>query len=60
MAILNKVIFFPQKIDTRKTKQLLYGGWYQREGESCKERVKEGKYGGNTMYSRMNMEKRDC
>jgi hypothetical protein len=41
----------------RKVKQVLSRGWYQWERGGHEERVKKGKYGGNTMYSCMKMEK---
>jgi hypothetical protein len=40
----------------RKVKQILSEGWYQLEQGGHKERVKEGKYGGNIIYSCMKME----
>jgi hypothetical protein len=44
-------------VESRKVKQVLPGGWYQWEGRRYKERVKEGEYDGNIMYSCMKMEK---
>jgi hypothetical protein len=41
----------------RKVKQILSRTWYQWEGGAYKERVKEGEYGANNMYSCMKMEK---
>jgi hypothetical protein len=40
----------------RKVKQVSSGGWYQWEGKGYKERVKEGGYSGNILYSGMKME----
>jgi hypothetical protein len=40
----------------RKIKQVLSGDWCQWKEGKAKERVKEGKYGGSTMYSCMKME----
>jgi hypothetical protein len=36
---------------------VLSGGWFQWEGEGPKERVKNGKYGGNVRYLCIKMEK---
>jgi hypothetical protein len=47
------LFFFFYKI----REQVLSGGWYQWEGRGHKERVEEGKYGGNAVYSCMKMEK---
>jgi hypothetical protein len=33
--------------------QVLSGGWYQWDGGGCDERVKEGKYVENTVYTCM-------
>jgi hypothetical protein len=41
----------------KKIKHVLSGDWYQWEGGGYKERVKEGEYNGNIMYSCMKMEK---
>jgi hypothetical protein len=43
------------KMKDRKIKQVLLG--YQWEGGGNKERVTEGEYGGNTMYSCIKLEK---
>jgi hypothetical protein len=40
----------------RKAKQVLSGGWYQWEWGGHKERVQD-EYGGNIMYSWIQMEK---
>jgi hypothetical protein len=40
------------KVKERKVKQVLFESWYQWEGGAHKERVKEGEYGENIMYSR--------
>jgi hypothetical protein len=45
------------KMETRKVKQVLFGDWYQWEGEEYKERVKEAECSGNIMYSCMKIEK---
>jgi hypothetical protein len=50
--ILNKNISF-SKMEDRKVKQVLSGGWYQREGQG----YKEGERGGDIMYSCMKIEK---
>jgi hypothetical protein len=41
----------------RKVKQVLSGVWYHWEWGGHKERMKEGEYGSNIMYSCMKMEK---
>jgi hypothetical protein len=46
-----------KKIESRKVKQVLSGGWYQWEWGEYKERVKEAEYSENIMYSCMEMEK---
>jgi hypothetical protein len=51
---LKKNVFL--KNEGQKGKVSPTRGWYQWEKEGHKERVKEGKYGGNTMYSCMKME----
>jgi hypothetical protein len=45
------------KVEIRKVKQVLSRGWYQWKGVVYKKRVWEGKYGGDTMYSSLKMEK---
>jgi hypothetical protein len=45
------------KIKERKVKQVLFESWHQWEGVALKERVKEGKYGENIMYSHIKMVK---
>jgi hypothetical protein len=45
------------KTEDRKEKQVLTGGWQQWWGRGCKERVQEGEYGTNIIYSFMKMEK---
>jgi hypothetical protein len=47
-------------MENRKVKQVLSGGWYQWEGGGYKERVQEGEYGGNSMYSCMKVENEIC
>jgi hypothetical protein len=43
-------------MNDRKVKQVLYRVWYQwKEGED-KERLREGEYGGSTVYSCLQME----
>jgi hypothetical protein len=51
--------FFFQKLENKKVKQVLGGGggWHQWEGQGYKERVLEGEYGKNIMYSCVKMEK---
>jgi hypothetical protein len=44
-------------LENRKVKQVLSGGLVPVEGGGYKERVLEGKYGANVMYSCMKMEK---
>jgi hypothetical protein len=44
-------------MEDRKVKQIPSGGWFQWEGEGYKERVKEGEYDRNIIYSCMKMEK---
>jgi chitinase len=44
-------------MEDRKVKQVLFGGWHQWEEGGHKERVKEGEYGRNIMYSCMKMKK---
>jgi hypothetical protein len=46
-------------METRKVKQVLFGGWYQWEGIGYKERLKGAKCGENIMYSCMKIEKQD-
>jgi hypothetical protein len=49
--------FFFSKIENRKVKHILSGGWYQWEGERHKESLKEAEHSENIMYSYMKMEK---
>jgi hypothetical protein len=51
IAILNKQKCLFSKMKDRKVKQVLSGCWFQWEGRGYKKRVKEGKYGGNIVYS---------
>jgi hypothetical protein len=44
-------------MENRKIKQFLSGSWHQWEGGGYRERVEEGEYGRNTMYSCMKMGK---
>jgi hypothetical protein len=44
------------KMEGRKVKQVLSGGWYKWEEEDIRKRVYYGEYSGNT-YSCMKMEK---
>jgi hypothetical protein len=46
--ILNVQKCLFSKMKDGKVKQVLSGDWYQWEGGGHTERVKEGKYGGNT------------
>jgi chitinase len=45
-AILNKQTCLFSKMEDRKVKQVLSGGWHQWERGGYKERVKEGEHGG--------------
>jgi hypothetical protein len=58
-AILNKQKHHFSKTKNRKVKQVLPKDWYQWEGRGYKEKVLEGEYGGNIIYSCMKMEKLD-
>jgi hypothetical protein len=42
-------------MENRKVKQVLSKGWYQQEGAGYMEMAQEGEYGGNFMYSCVNM-----
>jgi hypothetical protein len=44
----------------RNIKQVLSGGWYSWERGEHKERVKQGTYGGNTIYSCMKCKNEIC
>jgi hypothetical protein len=46
-------------VGDRNIKQVLFGDWYQWKRGGDKERVQEGEYGGDFMYSWMKMEKWD-
>jgi hypothetical protein len=48
---------FFKKMEDRKVKQVLSGGWYQWQRGGHKERGKESEYHGTLMYSCMKMEK---
>jgi hypothetical protein len=50
----SKNVFFSEAED-RNINQVLSVVWYQWEGV-CKERIYEGEYGGNLMYSCMKIE----
>jgi hypothetical protein len=56
VAILNKQKCLFSKTDDKEVKQVLSGGWYQREREDIR-KGGEGKCGGNTIYSCTKMEK---
>jgi hypothetical protein len=55
IALLNKLFF--SKTENRKVKQVLSGELVPVGGGGHKERVQEGEYGRNVMYSCMKMEK---
>jgi hypothetical protein len=59
ISIINEQKCLFLKMENRKLKQVLPGGWHQWGGRGYKETMQEGEYGGNTTYSCMNMEKRD-
>jgi hypothetical protein len=44
-------------MENSKVKQVLSGGWHQKEAGGFKKRVQEGEYGGNIMYCCMKTEK---
>jgi hypothetical protein len=55
--MLNKQKCLFSEMEDRKVKQVLSCGQYQWEGGGYKERVKEGEYVENIIYSCMKMEK---
>jgi hypothetical protein len=61
LSLTNKkvIFFFFYKIRGQKGRQNRFclRGWYQWEGKGCGERVKEGEYGANTVYTCVKMEK---
>jgi hypothetical protein len=49
IAVLNKQKCLFSKMENRKIKQFLSGGWHQwRQGRKIKEKGVGGEYGGNT------------
>jgi hypothetical protein len=41
---------FP-KLQNTSAEQVLSGGWYQWDGRGYKEKMKEGEYGANIVYT---------